>query len=75
MALAQDAQTTAFVNVNVILMDSEAVLANQTVLVEGERITAIGPAASDRPAGAAVIDGNGAYLDARPGRYAHPPGV
>ncbi|MEZ4869491.1 MAG: amidohydrolase family protein [Caldilineaceae bacterium] len=61
--LAQDAPTTAFVNVNVIPMTTEAVLENQTVIVEGERITAIGPAAEVTvPEGAEVIDGNGAYL-------------
>ncbi|HRW07010.1 MAG TPA: amidohydrolase family protein [Caldilineaceae bacterium] len=60
---AQDAHTTAFVNVNVVPMTTEAVLANQTVIVEGDRITAIGPAAEVTvPAGAQVVDGNGAYL-------------
>jgi len=44
LVLAQDPQTTAFVQVNVIPMESETVLANQTVLVEGDHITAIGPA-------------------------------
>jgi hypothetical protein len=54
---------TAFVNVNVIPMDTERVLENQTVLVQGERITEIG--AVDKitvPSGAQVIEGNGAYL-------------
>ena len=55
--------TTAFVNVNVIPMDTERVLENQTVIIEGGRITTIGPAAevtiSD---GVEIIEGNGAYL-------------
>jgi imidazolonepropionase-like amidohydrolase len=55
--------TTAFVNVNVIPMDTEQVLENQTVLVENDRITAIGPAAEIAvPDDAEVIEGNGAYL-------------
>ena len=44
-------------------MDSERILANQTVLVEGDRIIAMGP--SDEipvPEGAYVIDGTGQYL-------------
>jgi len=62
-ALAQAPQTTAFVNVNVIPMDTEQVLENQTVIVEGERITIIGSADEvEVPGGAEVIDGNGAYL-------------
>ncbi|MDX1521917.1 MAG: hypothetical protein R3264_09845, partial [Anaerolineae bacterium] len=61
--LAQAPQTTAFVNVNVIPMDTERVLENQTVIVEGDRITAIGPAAEVAvPAGAEIVEGNGAYL-------------
>jgi imidazolonepropionase-like amidohydrolase len=54
---------TAFVDVNVVPLDSERVLPNQTVLVEGGRITALGP--SDKitvPAGAVRIDGRGKYL-------------
>ena len=62
-AKAQNAGTTAFVNVNVIPMDTERVLENQTVIVEGERITAIGPVDEVAvPAGAEIIDGQGAYL-------------
>ena len=55
--------TTAFVNVNVIPMDTERILENQTVIVEGDQIIAIGPAAEVTvPDGAEVIEGNGAYL-------------
>ena len=62
-ALAQDSQTTAFVNVNIIPMDTERVLENQTVIVEGDRITAISPMGEVTvPDGAKIIDGNGAFL-------------
>ena len=43
MTLAQSETITAFVNVNIIPMDTERVLAAQTVIVQGDRITAIGP--------------------------------
>jgi imidazolonepropionase-like amidohydrolase len=57
------AGVTAFVNVNVVPMDTERVLPNQTVLVEGGRITALGPASQIKvPAGAVQIDGRGQYL-------------
>ncbi len=39
--MAQGPQTTAFVNV--IPMDTERMLENQTVIVEGDHITTIGP--------------------------------
>jgi hypothetical protein len=53
----------AFINVNVIPMDTERVLENQTVIVENDRITAIGP--TDKVvlrSGTKIIDGNGAFL-------------
>jgi imidazolonepropionase-like amidohydrolase len=54
---------TAFVGVNVIPMDGERVLADQTVLVSGDRVLALGPSAkTELPAGAAAIDGRGKYL-------------
>jgi imidazolonepropionase-like amidohydrolase len=54
---------TAFVDVNVVPIDRERVLEHQTVLVTGDRITALGPNASVRiPAGATRIDGRGKYL-------------
>jgi hypothetical protein len=56
------APTKAFVHVNVVPMDRERVLTDQTVMVEGDKIVAIG---SDLPvpSGAHVIDGQGAaYL-------------
>lgn len=55
--------TTAFVDVHVLPMDAERVLENHTVIVEGERIVAVGPMNEvDIPAGATVIEGNGGYL-------------
>ncbi len=53
----------AFVHVNVIPMDRERVETDQTVLVRGERIIAVGPAHEVViPDGVAVIDGGGRYL-------------
>jgi hypothetical protein len=57
------AGATAFVNVAVVPMDTERVLANHTVLIEGGWITALGPSNKIKvPAGAARIDGRGQYL-------------
>jgi hypothetical protein len=56
-------EVTAFRNVSVIPMDTERVLDAQTVVVRGERIESIGPAAGVQiPTGARVIDGTGRYL-------------
>lgn len=53
---------TAFVDVNLLPMDSARVLSDQTVLVEDGKIKAIG-SGLPVPAGATVIDGHGtAYL-------------
>jgi hypothetical protein len=58
---AQDANV-AFVNVNVIAMDSDRVLANQNALVSGDRVVAIGPADKLKvPQDAKRIDGEGKY--------------
>jgi hypothetical protein len=60
---AAPAAVTAFVEVNVVPMDSERVLPNHTVVVKGGRITALGPASQIKvPAGAVRIDGRGQYL-------------
>ena len=60
---ARAAPVTAFVHVNLVPMTEEIVLANQTVLVQGKRIVAIGPSErTEPPAGAWVIDGSGAFL-------------
>lgn len=56
-------ETTAFVDVTVIPMDAERSLPGQTVLVQGDRIIAVGPTASVQiPADARRIDGRGKYL-------------
>jgi imidazolonepropionase-like amidohydrolase len=55
--------TTAFVDVSVLPMDTERVLAHQTVLVTGDRIVQVGPTASVKiPADAQRIDGAGQFL-------------
>ena len=63
----QVAQSTpaavAFTNVNVVPMDSERVLRNQTVLVERGRIRRLGSAGEVRvPADVTTVDGSGKYL-------------
>lgn len=62
--LLDSAETvTAFVGVNVVPMDTERILEDQTVIVVDDRIAAIGPAASTRlPQGAVRIDGSGKWL-------------
>lgn len=61
-AVAQ-ASTTAFVAVDVIPMDRERVLSNQTVLIVDGRISRMGASEEVRiPAGAKTIDGKGKYL-------------
>ena len=78
---ACEAQTvpglTAFTNVTVLPMTSDAVLPGQTVVVRDGVITAAGPADDvDVPRGATVVDGTGRFL--MPGlaeMHAHvPPG-
>ncbi|MEJ2513222.1 MAG: amidohydrolase family protein, partial [Anaerolineales bacterium] len=62
-ATVQSSETTAFVNVNVIPMDSERPLQAQTVVVMGDRIVEIGAASEvNVPPDAQVIDGTGKYL-------------
>ncbi len=67
----------AFVNVNVIPMDSQVVLASQTVIIEEGRISKIGPADETRlPPDTQEIRGDGLYL--MPGlaeMHAHVPGL
>jgi imidazolonepropionase-like amidohydrolase len=69
-------QVTVFENVNVVPMDAERVLSNQTVVIRFGQIYAIGPADQSKnreatgdaitgdsiPAGAQRIDGRGKYL-------------
>ncbi|WP_224244814.1 amidohydrolase family protein [Hyalangium gracile] len=53
----------AFVGVSVLPLDSDRVLGEQTVVVRGDRIVAVGPSASTPvPEGAMRIDGRGRYL-------------
>ena len=60
---AQTSGMYAFENVNVLPMDEEHILEGQTVVVEGDRITAVGSASAvNVPAGATRIDGRGKYL-------------
>jgi len=68
--------TVAFVNVSVIPMDRETVLADQTVVVSGGKIASIGPAAKAQvPAGATKVDAKGKYLmPALAEMHAHVPG-
>ena len=62
--LSQSQQAaTAFVNVNVIPMDRERVLEDQTVVIQDRRIIALGPHSSTQiPNGATRIDGRDKYL-------------
>lgn len=68
--------TTAFVGVNVLPMDREAVLTNQTVVVAGGKVASVGPANKAQvPAGAVKVDGTGKYLMPGLGElHAHIPG-
>ncbi len=56
-------QTTAFVGVNVIPMDRERAITNQTVIVRNGTITQIGDAARVKvPTDAVTVDAKGKYL-------------
>lgn len=62
-AAAASAQTTAFVNVNVVPMSAETVMAQQTVVVSEGVIVALGPVdETPIPKGAKVIDGTDRFL-------------
>jgi imidazolonepropionase-like amidohydrolase len=53
----------AFVDVNVVPMDSERLLAHQTVVVSGGRILSVGPVGSTPvPTSAVRVEGQGRYL-------------
>ena len=63
VSLGAQERMVVFTNVNVIPMDRERVLEDQTVVVRGERIAEIGPArAIHAPASAVQVDGRGKYL-------------
>jgi imidazolonepropionase-like amidohydrolase len=56
-------EVTAFVDVTVIPMDADRSLPGHTVVVQGDRIVAVGPSATvSVPAGARRVDGRGKYL-------------
>src|SRR6185295_5379379 len=60
---AAEPHTYAFVNVNVVPMDTERVITEQTVIVRGEKIIQIGPSQKTKiPQTAIRIDGSGKYL-------------
>jgi len=62
-ALGQAGATVAFVDVSVVPMDSERVVAGQTVLVRDGRIAEMGPSASVTvPEDALRVPGRGRYL-------------
>lgn len=58
-----EVQVVAFEGVNVVPMDEERILSDQTVVVRGDRIAEIGPVDEVTvPEEALRIEGNGAYL-------------
>jgi imidazolonepropionase-like amidohydrolase len=60
---AKSHRTVAFVNVNVVPMDSERVIERQTVIVRDGKIAEIGPASEILvPSDALQIDAHGSYL-------------
>jgi len=62
-AWGQNAVTLAFIDVNVIPMDTERVLTRHTVLVQGDRIVSIEPSdLASVPKGAQRISAQGQYL-------------
>ncbi len=62
-AVQENAPPLAFVGVNVVPMDRERVLMRQTVVVQGDRIMAIGPSdEASIPNGVLQLDARGKYL-------------
>lgn len=56
-------QQIVFTNVSVIPMDSELILEDQTVVIEGDRIVQVAPSSEVNAASnATIIDGDGKYL-------------
>ncbi len=61
--LAADPAPVAFVGVHVLPMTGETVLQDHTVVVRGDRITAVGPRGEvEVPEGATRVEGQGRYL-------------
>ncbi len=59
----ENTRMTAFENVHLVPMTENEIVANQTVVVRGDRIHQIGPVDDIKiPSGARIIDGQGAYL-------------
>jgi len=62
-ALALEKKTTAFIHANLIPMTTEKVLTDHTVVVEGKRITVVGPSSqTELPSNAIVINCQNAFL-------------
>ena len=60
---SNSAEWVAFHNINMVPMTGEKIVANQTVLVKGDRIYEIGQSGKVKiPQTAKVVEGNGAYL-------------
>ena len=74
--LVAQGTSTAFVGVNVLPMDTESVLTDRTVVIEGGRIASIAPSARAQvPAGAVKVDARGKFLMPGLGElHAHIPG-
>jgi imidazolonepropionase-like amidohydrolase len=59
----QPAAATAITNATVIDVETGAARPAQTIIMQGSRITAVGPGATTRvPAGATVLDGTGKFV-------------
>jgi len=57
------ARAIAFIDVNVVPMDSDRVLEHQIVVIRGDRIAAIGPSSTTAvPAEATRVEGHGKWL-------------
>src|SRR5687767_4338566 len=62
-AQQQGASTLAITNVTIVDVVNGATRSNQTVLIDGNRITAVGPTANTRaPRGAQILNGTGKFL-------------
>jgi hypothetical protein len=66
--------TVAFVDVNLVPMDRERIVPHQTVVVEGRRISAIGPVTMQVPTQSLRVEGHGRlYLMPGPSDITHMP--
>jgi len=62
-SLGAQERVVVFTNVSVVSMDRQRVLEDQTVIVRGDRIAELGPAAAIRaPGGAMRVNGRGKFL-------------